>query len=57
MLTRYCFFNGDEVHGQQDEGKLQLPSTTAFRGFMASLIDNRNNFSFSDVIVIIKPFQ
>jgi hypothetical protein len=39
------------------ERESQLPSTKAFRGFMASLIDNPNNFSFSEVIAIIKPFQ
>jgi len=50
-------FNGDEVHGHKVERESQLPSTKAFRGFMASLIDNPNNFSFSEVIAIFKPFQ
>jgi hypothetical protein len=57
MLKRYCFFNDDEVHGHKVERESRLPSTEVFRGFMASLIDNPNNFSFSEVIVIIKPFQ
>jgi hypothetical protein len=45
------------VHGHKVERESQLPFTKAFRGFMASLIDNPNNFSFSEVIAIIEPFQ
>jgi hypothetical protein len=57
MLKRYCFFDGDEVHGHKVERESPLPSAKAFRGFIASLIDNPNDFSFSEVIAIIKPFQ
>jgi len=57
MLKRYCFLYGDEVHGHKVARESQLPSTKASRGFMASRIDNPNNFSFSEVIIIIKPFQ
>jgi len=57
MLKTYCFFDGNGVHGHKVERESQLPSTKALRGFMASLNDNPNNFSFSKVIAIIKPFQ
>jgi hypothetical protein len=54
---KVLFFYGDELWSHKVERELQLPSTKAFRGFMVSLIDNPNDFCFSEVIAIIKPFQ
>ena len=56
-VLKCCYFMAMNLWSHKVGRESQLPSTKTFRGFKASLIDNPDNFSFSEIIAIIKPFQ